>query len=183
MSYEVRLDRWAAADDGRGSSYSTTIIAEENGQSIHWGNASYHGDTNLIVTVKVGFLSVTVDEHIIGKDKLIALRDSYHFKAVERREKLHATIQTSSTNRYDAAVAAAAAGQYVVACESNPSVVFDMIVVIALRAFAQAITPEHVAGVLKAAASVGADHRRRGYADAKTELRRWLYDDAGGVWS
>lgn len=184
MTHEVRLDQWSSVgNDGRGSSYSTAIIAEESNQSIHWGNASHRGELSPIVTVKIGLLNITLDEHVIGVDKLSALRDSYHFKAHERREKLHAVLQTTATNRFDAAVAAAAANQYIVACEANPSVVFNMIVVIALRAFAQHLTPEHIDGIMKAAESAGAACRREGYAKAKQELRRWLLDEHGSVWS
>lgn len=180
--YDVRLDLFAL-NNGGSTSMSTAIIAEDGDCAINWGNASHRGELSPVVTVKIGFLHITVDEHAVGKDKLVALRDSYHFKARERREKLLAEIKTSSTNIFDAAVAAAAAGQYVVACEANPSVVFNMIVVIALREFAQGITPEHIAGVLNAAKAVGNDCRREGYAQAKAELRRWLGDDWGGVWS
>jgi hypothetical protein len=178
----IRLDRFAVGNGGF-TSASTALIAEEGSQAINWGNASHRGDLSPIVTVKIGFLSVTVDEDVVGRDKLCALRDSYHFKARERREKLHAAMQTSATNRFEAAVAAVLAGQYVVACETNPSVVFNMVVVIVLREFAQQLTPEHIVDILKAAESAGADCRREGYAKAKEELRRWLHDDFGGVWS
>lgn len=173
MSYEIRLDEFGAVH----SSYSTVTIAEEGERSIHWGNASHRGETRPIVTVKIGFLSITVDESIFdstGKKKLSALHHRYTFQIIDEEQEAQRIATTTPENRVEAACAALAAGDYELACNIEPSVLFDMIVIAAVHTLAGRITVEHIACILRAASHEAAMIHRRGMDDAKAELRKWL---------
>jgi hypothetical protein len=174
MSYEIQLDEFACSNACRGS--STVKIAEESGRSIHWGNASHHGETRPIVTVKIGFLSITVDEAIFGangKKKLSALHHRYVFQIIDEEQEQRRLADTTPANRFDAATAAVTAGDYELACNIESSVL-DMIVLTAVQALAKNATVEHIAGILREASYESTRIYRRGFDAAKTELRTWL---------
>jgi hypothetical protein len=67
----IRLDK-AAGNGG----FSTVGIASDGAtkRSIHWGTAN---GSQPIVTVQIGFISITVDEEVVGRPKLQALRRAY----------------------------------------------------------------------------------------------------------
>jgi hypothetical protein len=170
MSYEIRLDEFGAER----SSYSTVIIAEDGERSIHWGHASHRGETRSIATVKIGFLSITVDDHVIGKDKLKALHHRYHFQIVDDEQEAAVAASTTLESRIEAAYAAIAAGDYELACNIEQGVLFDMVTLAAVNALAGRITGEHIMGILRAAKNQADSIHRRGMHDAKAELRKWL---------
>ena len=173
MTYEIRLDEFGSER----SSYSTVLIAEEDARAIHWGNASHRGETRPIVTVKIGFLSVTLDESVFGKDgkkKLSALHHRYSFQIVDEKQEERRIADTTPENRVQAASAAIAAGNYEIACNIEPSALFDMIVLEAVATLASRITAEHIAGILREASHESDHVYRRGFEAAKAELRKWL---------
>lgn len=173
MTYEIRLDEFGAER----SSYSTVTIAEEDERSIHWGNASHRGETRPIVTVKLGFLSITVDEAVFGehgKKKLSALHHRHTFQIIDEAQEAQRLADTTPENRTEAACAAISAGDYELACNIEPGVLFDMVVVAAVHALAGRITVEHIACILREAAHEAKRIHRRGIDDAKAELCAWL---------
>jgi hypothetical protein len=173
VSYEIRLDEFGAERSG----YSTVIIAEEEGRSIHWGNASHHGETRPIVTVKFGFLSITVDTAVFGKDgkkMLSALHHRYHFQIIDEVEEAKRLADTTVEDRIAAAYAAIAADDYELACNIESSVLFNKVAIVAVNALAGRITMEHVEGILREASHEAEAIHRRGMNDAKAELRAWL---------
>ena len=173
MSYEIRLDEFGRER----SSYSTVIIAEEGERSIHWGNASHRGETRPIVTVKLGFLSITVDEAIFGKEgkkRLSALHHRYTFQIIDEKQEAQRIADTTLENRIAAAFAAIAASDYELACNIEPSVLFDQIVIAAVNALAGHITIDHIAGIMREAEHESERVFRRGIDAAKAELREWL---------
>lgn len=182
MTYEIQLDEFACSNACRSS--STVKIAEENARSIHWGdrsihwgNASHHGETRPIVTVKIGFLSITVDEAIFGangKKKLSALHHRYVFQIIDEKQEQQRLVDTTPANRFDAATAAIKADDYELACNIEPTVLFDMIVLTAVQALAKNVTVEHIAGILREASYESDRIYRQGFAAAKAELRTWL---------
>lgn len=173
MSYEIRLDEFGAER----SSYSTVIIAEDGERSIHWGNASHRGETRPIVTVKIGFLSLTVDEAVFGptgKKKLSALHHRYHFQIINEEQEAKRIADTTLENRIGAAFAAIEANDYELACNIEPSVLFDLVVLDGVKALVSRMTVEHIGGIMHEAAREGERIHRRGMDAAKAELRKWL---------
>jgi len=173
MTYEIRLDEFGNG----GSGYSTVIIAKEGERSIHWGNASHHGETRPIVTIKIGFLSITVDEAIFGpsgKQRLSALHHRYCFQIIDEEKEAQKIAVTTPANRFDAACAALAVDDYELACNIEPSALFDRIVLDAVHTLARYMTVDHIAGILREASHESDRVFRRGFDAAKAELRAWL---------
>jgi len=172
MTYEIRLDEIGMTE--RGSS-STVLIAGgyDEKQSIHWGHAGHRGESRPIVTVKIGFLSITLDEHVIGKAKLKALHERWRHKP-----DLQLADNTTPENRRDAAVAAMTAGHYEMSVAIEPSVLTDMIVLEALTLFAKQVTPEGLKALVEAAfkevEALRRDSEILGASNMKVELRKLL---------
>lgn len=176
MSYEIRLDEFGAIVP-RGSSYSTVTIAEEGARSIHWGNASHRSETRSIVTVKLGFLSITVDVSIFGPagpKQLSALHHRYTFQILDEEQEARRVADTTLANRIDAAHAAILAGDYELACNIEPLALFNLILLTGVNALAGRLTIEHINGIMRAAENESECAFRRGIDAAKDELRNWL---------
>lgn len=173
MSYKIRLDELSLDNSG----YSTVKIAEDGDRAIHWGNASHRGETRPIVTAEIGFLSITVNESALGptgKKKLSALHNRHVFQIVDEKEEEQRLANTTPANRFDAAHAAIMVGDYELACNIEPSVLFDMIVLTCVKVLAENITVEHIAGIMREAEHESERVFRRGIDAAKAELREWL---------
>lgn len=172
MSYEIRLDAFAEQHGGS----SSVKIAEEDERSIHWGHANHRGETRPIVTVKIGFLSITVDEVVFGdsKKKLSALHHRYVFQIIDEKQEAQRLADTTLENRIAAARAAISAGDYELACNIEPGVLFNDIVLGAVNALAGEIKGEHITGILREASHEKERAHRRGFQEAKSELRTWL---------
>jgi hypothetical protein len=169
VSYEIRLDEL-----GPGSSYSTVLIAEDGHRSIHWGSAS-RGKLRGIVTVKIGFLSITVDEEVVGKKRMHALRTTF---GTDKKVDPEMLQSTTPTDRFDAATAAVTVGHFEIAAAIDPLALFDLIVIEVFYALKAAMTFEHLIGLINAAMQEIKVEKERahdqGVHDAKRELREWL---------
>ena len=177
MSYEIRLDKSAteAGAAGDRSGYSTVLVAEDAHRAIHWGNASYRGKSSPIVTVKIGFLSIVVDEEVVGKKRMYALRTTF---GTDKKVDPEMLRLTTLTDRLDAVAAAIAVEHFEIAAAIEPSVLFDMIVVDVLCAFKDQMTFSHLSGLINGAMQEIKVEKERahdqGVHDAKRELREWL---------
>lgn len=172
--YHVRLD-----DFGRnvsdGSSYSTVIIAEywHKNQSLHWGHASNRGQTSPIVTLKWGFIEITVDESVIGKPKLQVLHDTFHgSKGSPLREP------PDPETRRQAAFAAYDAEDYKLTAEIDPDVLFEEIARAIVDKYAASLNGEAVTKLIEKfnrhVDSVRMEGFTAGQGAARSELRSWL---------
>lgn len=181
--YHVRLDP-IGRNDSLGGSYSTVLIAEvpemyrghrsiPGVRSLHWGHASSRGESSPVVTLKFGFVSITVDEGVVGKPRLKALKDSFY----NGRDTPHRADPDPETRR-EAAHAAMLAENYKLAGEIEPQVLFDAIAHAIMDFYGAHLNggtvekllyefQHHVNNVQRAAFE---DGRR----DAKHELRAWL---------
>lgn len=169
MTFDVRLDELGVLTNGR-TSGSSIIIARDGDRELSWGGASNAGESRAIATLRLGFLSITVDEGVAGRARLKALRDTFYVK--EPR------VEAAPEDRRDAASAAAGAEDFVLAGTIDPMVLFDMITNDIVKAYANAMTPERLADLLRIVPrqtqNAHADGYRRGRSDAKAELREWL---------
>lgn len=176
MTYEARLDETTSLAKGDGTSSSTVVIAQDGHRSLHWGNASYRGESRPIAVLKFGFLEITVDEHVAGKSRLQALRDTFYSKDARIDATTFAT--TTPTDRHDAATAAVTVGHFEIAASIEPHVLLDLIVLDIIDEFARSLTPEVLCDFIDAALQVAQDSRaaglRDGREDAKAELRQFL---------
>ena len=176
MRREIRLDTHSE------SGYSTVLVAEDSyGRSIHWGSITSALNSHRIVTVQASFLSVFVDEEVVGYQKLKALRDAASRHARGEEVKIDRRVLEESTtpeNRRDAAIAAIIADHPATAAEISWTTLFDTIVDTVLRVFIARMTPMEILRLLDAAKDEVQNADRRGYdrgvQDTKAELRDWL---------
>lgn len=168
MTLDVRLDELGVLTNGRTSS-SSIIIARDGDRELSWGSASNAGESRAIATLKLGFLSITVDEDVAVRARLQALRDTFYVKA---------PVEAAPEDRRDAASAAAGAEHYELAGTIDPLTLFGMIANDIVQAYATAMTPERLADLLRTVPreiqNAHADGYRRGRSDTKAELREWL---------
>lgn len=179
--YHVRLDPIGV--NAAYGSYSSVLIAEIGERSLHWGNASDRGETSPIVTLKVGFLSITVDERVVGKPKLKALRDCFYKESAQAESRPRSTrceddIHGLAAAKRDAAEAALLAEDYQLACEIDPTVVFESIARAILDVYAAQLNADGVTKLFDKMLKHVANEKRYAFADGKratkAELRAWL---------
>ena len=188
MSYHdrhIRLDQSA-----QGGGFSTVGIASDDTtkRSIHWGNAN---GAHPIVTVQIGFLSITVDEDIVGKPKLQALRHAYTQRAYYGKEtRIDASILETTTpeDRRDAVIAAIDAGRPDVSAQISPEALFDVVVLDVVGKLAKEMTSDRLIKLLGTALqevqNAAEEGCQRGRDETKRELRDWLGISRGpGGWN
>lgn len=176
----IRLDRFGR-EHVPGSGYSTVLVAEIDMRSLHWGNASYRGETSPIVALKYGFLSIVVDEWPGACPYLQALHDRWRHVRDPALQRVFA--DTPTQDRRDAAEAARLANNCKLAAQLEPAVLFEPIACGVLDTYVSAVT--HDLTVLTAMidrANVAIDRAHQsgifdGQALAKEQLRRWLWGE------
>lgn len=170
IPYEIRLDEQGRRGEQTGG--STVLIAEVGDTSIHWGRHGTRGQTQPIVTVKLGPFVIYIDEALAGSARLQALRDHcYRGAPVD-------AVESTPENRHDAALAAAAVDDYKLAASIAPRVLFDAIVRDTLTYLSRCMNVTILSGIIEATRETvklaGAYAFEEGREDAREEIRASL---------
>lgn len=172
MEYHVRLD-----SVGRGS-YSTALVAEIGQQSLHWGSASDGGNSVGIVTLKWGFIAITVDDKQVGKQRLQAMENASGVVMRRKPEQPAPTEPVDPVKRREAAEAALAADDFKLASEIDPAVLFASIVRAIMAHYAKSMNADSLSKLIEQAHRHADTERASsfeiGRSASKHELRSWL---------